>query len=113
VQHLIAGLAVDGLFSMGAAAVYVPPGGGAGVPCRVVIKGGDDLADAGAGLRLAQATRLIDVRQREVPSPAKGGTFQLISPATGLPDGEVMAIHAAPRREDPLRLVWTCEVPPR
>jgi hypothetical protein len=112
-QIEIAKANAEGVFDVwGDLAVYLPPAGALPVlRCRIIIKGGDDIPP-GAGARPVQAARLIDVMASEVPKPVRGGAFQLLD-ATGAPVGEVMTISAQPRREDALRLVWTCEVPAR
>lgn len=89
---------------LGEAAVYTPPGGGDGVACSVRTLGGDEIGEVDGGSRIRREARALKVRAAEV-TPAEGGTFALEA-------GGSYQVYAAPRREDPERLVWTCQVVP-
>lgn len=97
-------IAVDASFAVwGKAATYVPPGGGAPIPCTVI----RDLRDremSGLNGRPFLQRMLIEVRSSEVPAPAKGGTF--------IVNGSSYSIESDPESDDPERLVWRCTVRP-
>ena len=97
-------LAVDAIFSVhGCDASYQPPSGPELPDIRVIRRVGDQMAGI-ESLRIIREARLIDVRASEVAAPVKGGVFVV--------GGQSLKITADPRREDPDRLVWTCEVTP-
>jgi len=82
----------------GRAAAYTPPGG-APAPCIVLQDRADDMPTLGAEPFVA-FQNVIEVRAADVNAPEKGGEF-----AIGAARFKIMA---APRRQDPDRLVWTC-----
>ncbi|ODN70215.1 head-tail joining protein [Methylobrevis pamukkalensis] len=86
----------------GVPASYIPPGEEAGIACTVIVTRPDAMAGFGDG-RAVLGRRVLKVRASEV-TPAEGGTFVIST-------GETVTVRAAPRREDPLRQIWTCEVP--
>jgi hypothetical protein len=62
-----------------ATAVYVPPGGGAGVPCSILIDLREEGAAHGQGEPLAgQGT--VEVQKVEIAAPAQGGVFTVTAP---------------------------------
>ena len=65
--------------NLGEAAVYLPPGNGTPVPCRVLRRQPDPLVDMGQH-HVRQASWVFEIQVAEVPSPVKGGQLQL---ATG------------------------------
>jgi hypothetical protein len=95
--------AIDIGFEMnGLRADYVPPGGGASVPCLVTRDTRDIDPDAGDGRpRTGQLT--LRVRASEVAQPVQRGTFTL-SPVDG---GTVYQIDNRPQPADPNGFVWT------
>jgi hypothetical protein len=97
-------IAVDASFVVwGKAASYVPPGGGAPVPCTV-IRDVRDRAVSGLKGRPVMQGAVIEVRRAEIAVPAKGGTFII--------DGSSFSIEGDPESDDPERLVWICSVTP-
>ena len=97
-------IAVDASFAVwGKAATYVPPSGGAPIPCTVI----RDLRDremSGLNGRPFLQRMLIDVRSSDIPAPAKGGIF--------IVDGSSFSVESDPESDDPERLVWRCTVRP-
>ncbi|MGL4963181.1 MAG: head-tail joining protein [Inquilinus sp.] len=93
---------VDALFGnadLARDAVYTPPGGGAGIPCRVVPSRPTAEMEF-SGMRISQQTALFDVRQAEVPAPKAEG--QLVIGA------ETFVVQSAPKL-DRERLIWTLD----
>jgi hypothetical protein len=90
---------VDAQFDLwGAAATYTPPGGGAGVPCVVIVGKPDQVYDTG-GLQLVRSATVVRVRSRDLPSPAENGVFTVGS--------SVHRVLGQPLRGGPANLVWT------
>lgn len=90
--------ALDSAFAtFGAAATYSPPSGPS-VSCTIIVNAADDVAQLGQS-GFVSARREVEARLTEA-SPVKGGTFTL--------GAQTLKIVAAPRRDDPERLVWTC-----
>lgn len=58
----------------GLAAVYTPPGGGAGVPCTILLDRTDGDAAHGDG-RPVSGRVVLQVQRSEVAAPARNGTF--------------------------------------
>lgn len=97
-------IAVDASFAVwGKAASYVPPGGGAPVPCTV-IRDIRDRAMSGLKGRPVMQGVVIEVRKSEIAAPARSGTFII--------DGSSFLIESDPRSDDSERLVWICTVTP-
>jgi hypothetical protein len=95
-------IAVDASFAVwGKAATYVPPGGGAPIPCTV-IRDVRDRAMSGLKGRPVMEGVVIEVRRSEIAAPARGGTFII--------DGSSFSIESDPESDDPERLVWNCTV---
>jgi hypothetical protein len=93
----LAALAIDPVFAtLGVAATYTPPGGGAPIACTVIRRSPD--LDVGLQRAVIRGD-LIEVRRAEVPAPQKGGTFAL--------GAETLTVREDPRHapEDVLRLV--------
>lgn len=96
-----AAIAVDASFATWgepAPTTYTPPGGGAAVPCTVIL----DRREAGARPedgRPPTGQVTIEVRKSEVANPAAGGTF-----AVG---AEVFTVMSRPIAQDASGLVWT------
>lgn len=67
--------------------------------CDVVVNGADDVETIG-NVALVAGQRLVEVRVSQVAAPLKGDSF--------IVDALEFKIVAAPRRDDPSRLVWTC-----
>lgn len=60
--------------NMAADAVYTPPGGGAGTPCRAIVRQPDrSFAFHEVGVTLP--ARIAEVRVAEVTAPEEGGTL--------------------------------------
>jgi hypothetical protein len=98
----LAALAIDPTFSTwGIAAVYTPPGNGAGVACTVIRDLQDQNVSFGAGRPFAEG-RILEVRACEIPTPVKGGIFTIETVA--------LKIVSDPETSDPDRLVWRCVV---
>ena len=96
--------AIDSLFAdpyLALGAIYTPADGGA-IPVRVIARRPDVLADF-AGMRVAAATALFDLRFSEVAEPRPGDRIEL--------DGEAFLVQGEPRR-DAARLVWTLDTRP-
>ena len=96
-----AAIAVDASFATWgepAPTTYTPPGGGAAVPCTVIL----DRREAGARLedgRPPAGQVTIEVRKSEVASPASGGVFAVGS--------ESFTVMNRPIEHDSSGLVWT------
>ncbi|MFD1330715.1 hypothetical protein ACFQ4O_01740 [Methylopila musalis] len=100
----LADMAVASAFdALGAAATYRAPGAADALPCRVILKSGDQEIEPGAA-RLNVGSGMLDVRLSEVARPVRGGLFTL--------GADIWRVMGDPRREDPLRRVWTCPVQP-
>lgn len=87
---------------------YVPPGGGAAVPCTII----RDREDRPVGFHAATThADMVEVRQSELASPAKNGTFKPLD-AAGAETGETLTIQDDPHtpEDDPDRLVWRMTV---
>lgn len=69
------------------------------VACRVILNGADDETRIRDFATVAPR-QIIEVRASEILVPKSGGQFVV--------DGDTFKIVAAPKREDPSRLVWTC-----
>lgn len=67
--------------------------------CMVVIGGADEVVTLG-NVQIVAGQTIIEVRASELTAPKKGGTF--------IADSREFRIVAAPKNEDPDRLVWTC-----
>ncbi|MGD9545037.1 MAG: hypothetical protein AB7F41_14635 [Methylocystis sp.] len=67
--------------------------------CVIVIGGADDVASLG-NVQIVAGQTIVEVRASELAAPKKGGTFRA--------DNREFKIVAAPKNEDPDRLVWTC-----
>lgn len=67
--------------------------------CVIVIAGADDAASLG-NVQIVAGQTIVEVRASEIAAPRKGGTFRA--------DIHEFKIVAAPKNEDPDRLVWTC-----
>lgn len=63
---------------LGEDAVYLPPGQGAPVPCRVLRRRPDPVMDMGQH-HLRQPGLVFEIQVAEVPAPQKGGRLQLAS----------------------------------
>jgi hypothetical protein len=68
-------------------------------PCVIVIAGADDVASLG-NVQIVAGQTIIEVRSSEIVTPKKGGVFVV--------EAREFRIVAAPKNEDPDRLVWTC-----
>ena len=98
----VAQLAVDDTYAeFGREATYTPPGGGAGIPCTVIV----DLRDIGSrpddGHPIA-GQMTIEVRRSEIAAPAKDGTFAFTA-ASGNITATVMN---RPMLDEENALVW-------
>lgn len=94
--------AIDIAFEMnGLRATYVPPGGGAALPCLVMRDKRDIDADAGDGRPPSGQDALL-VRASEIAAPAHRGSFTL-SPEDG---GNVLSIVNRPQPSDVNGFVW-------
>lgn len=82
-------------------AVYMPPGGGESIACRVIVDQPDEMLDTGQGRALTRA-RTLEVRAAEVPQPAKGGTFVI--------GGETLTVLDDPQFRDAERLAFIMRV---
>lgn len=86
----------------GKLAAYIPPGGGAAVPCTIQVDKRDLGARPDDGRPLAgQVT--IKVRASEIATPARGGTFTL----DATEGGAVYVVANRPQLLDPNRDEWT------
>jgi hypothetical protein len=100
VRAEIASEAVDAAFEeFGSAAVYTPPSGPA-VDGITIIRGRPDAEASLGDSRVRVDSVVIEVRASEA-SPARDGTFAI--------DEETFTVIAAPKRNDPERLIWRCE----
>lgn len=63
---------------LGEDAVYLPPGNGAPVPCRVLRQQPDPVMDMGQH-HVRQAGWVFEIQVAEVATPQKGGQLQLAS----------------------------------
>jgi hypothetical protein len=88
----------DVFMMFGRAAAYTPPGGSPSA-CIVVVDRADDRPELG-GATFVAAQNVIEVRKSEIAAPVKGGQFAIAA--------ETFKIVAAPRCDDPERIVWTC-----
>lgn len=90
--------AVDATFqAFGIDATYVPPGGGAAVPIRVLPRRGDNLLDFGE-TQIAVDSLFFEVKVADLASPEEDGLIQI--------DGIDYLIQAEPRIEDIDAIVW-------
>jgi hypothetical protein len=99
----LAGEARDEIYAVfGKAAGYVPPGGGAVVPCTIQVDRRDLGARPDDGRPLVgQVT--IKVRTKEIAAPARGGVFTL-----DVSDGAATyTVANRPQPIDPNRDEWT------
>ena len=78
------------------------PAEGPAVACSVIVTRPQEIDELGQS-RLVRERRHAKVRAAEA-TPAEGGRFVI-----GAADYRVIA---APRKADPLGLIWTCEVAP-
>ncbi|WP_246736611.1 hypothetical protein [Methylobacterium sp. DB0501] len=102
-------MAVDALFedpNLSCDAVWRANGAGDGLPVRIRRRSPEGIVGAGGG-QFDLDAMLIDVRLSEVPSPAKGDTFE-VGVEDGEPGGLFEVIGLA--TIDSHRLVRTCEV---
>lgn len=84
----------------GLAALYTPPGGGAGVPCTILVNKADPKAEFGQSAPLAGQVELA-VNADEIAAPAKGGTFGAPAHVAGRNELAVTyTIMDRPRRDD-------------
>ncbi|MBM3552502.1 MAG: hypothetical protein FJX45_12225 [Alphaproteobacteria bacterium] len=67
--------------------------------CVVVLNQADDSVTLG-NVPLVAGQTIVEVRVSELAAPVKGGVFTV--------DGRDYRIVAAPKRNDPSGLVWTC-----
>jgi len=84
--------------AFGKAAVYTPPGGGAGVPC-VVVSDGRDVAQSADDPRPLVGQRTFTVRKTEIAQPGHGGVFVVAGLGT-------FTIFNQPIQPDPEGLEW-------
>ena len=102
-------LALNATYALiGKVALYVPPGGGDPIPCRVMRDSGDRQVEFGESRVSARGEKLC-VRSSEVASPMKDGVIT-INPGTAA--AEVLRIVDKPRSSDPERLEWTFTAAP-
>ncbi|UPY37215.1 hypothetical protein [Sediminicoccus sp. KRV36] len=81
--------------NLGEDAVYLPPGNGAPVPCRVLRRQPDPVLDLGQH-HVRQAGWVFEIQVAEVASPEKGGQLQLAAGAREIFDvqlDEAMLSH--------------------
>ena len=93
--------AIDDLFAepnLARDAIFRPAGSG-DVHCRVILRGQDVDANPFGVDVIAEGT-VIEVRSSEVTTPTRGDSFII--------DAATYTLNAAPRRDDPDRLIWTC-----
>ena len=64
--------------NLGEDAVYLPPGNGTPLPCRVLRRQPDPLMDLGPH-HVRQSGDVFEIQIADVPSPQKGGQLQLAS----------------------------------
>lgn len=81
------------------AAVYRPPGGGAGTPCAVLI-GEIDSAAAPDDGRPIDGQKTVTVQAAEIAAPAHGGTFTLDV------GGRVLTVMNRPQLDDTDGATW-------
>lgn len=62
--------------NLGEPVTYLPPGGGAGIPCRAIRYQRDPLADLGQH-HVRQTGFVFSLRIAEVPTPAKGAQLSV------------------------------------
>jgi len=68
-------------------------------PCVVIVNAADQVESIG-GVSIVAGQFVLKVRACEIPKLKKGDVFEV--------SGQELAIVAAPRFDDPHRLVWTC-----
>lgn len=81
--------------NLGEDAVYLPPGQGTPVPCRVLRRQPDPVMDMGQH-HVRQAGWVFEIQVAEVASPQKGGQLQLAGGARDIFDvqmDEAMLSH--------------------
>jgi hypothetical protein len=87
----------------GIAAVYADPYAEAPLACRTILTVPQVVDDFGGG-RVVRDRRMVKVLASEVAEPHESGVFTI--------GAFHWRVSAAPRREDALGLIWTCEVVP-
>ena len=81
--------------NLGEEAVYIPPGNGTPVPCRVLRRQPDPVMDLGLH-HVRQSGWVFEMQIADVPAPQKGGQLQLTSGTREIFDvqlDEVMLSH--------------------
>ena len=99
--------AIDALFadpSIAQSATHEPIPGGGSQEVSVVVRRPDRLAEGFDHTELRLTTTVIEVRASEA-TPAAGDVFELA-------DGSRHVVQGAPTREDPDRLIWSCDTRP-
>lgn len=109
VASAIVGPALDAAYAaFGTPALYVPPGGGEPLPCRVITPGQDRAAPLESARPIGRGD-IVKVRAADVAEPARLGTF---GPDLSAPNGITITgtytINDDPQTLDPERLEWTC-----
>lgn len=84
--------------AFGISAIYTPPGGGASIPCTVVLDG-RDVGQSPDDPRPLVGQRTYTVRKAELSSPSAGGAF-------ALEGGGNFIISNRPISPDPEGLEW-------
>ncbi len=90
-------------------ASYTPPGGGAAIPCSVIVDRGQGRQDFRAGRSdIVTSERKLWVRSAEIAALARGGTFAMLD-EEGLPTGEAFTVAGEPKL-DHLAALWSADL---
>lgn len=90
-------------------ASYTPPGGGASLPCSVIVDRGQGREDYRAGRsEIVTSERKLWAQLAEIAVLARDGTFAMLD-ASGVPTGEAFKVAGDPKL-DHLAALWSADL---